>query len=87
MVTFAICELRSEPLRGIELLATYVQASLLVRETTGNINQRDRAARLQASLPVRLRLTPSSRLAPATIPAVCPNRAANLSPGRGRRTE
>ena len=51
----------------IELLATYVKASLLVRETTGNINQWDRAARLQASLAVRLRLTPSSRLAPATI--------------------
>jgi len=47
-----------------ELLATFAAVTLIVRETAGDpeaFNKWEKAARLQASLAVRLKLTPSSR--------------------------
>lgn len=51
----------------VPLLATFVQTTLVARQGTDNFAQFERAARLQASLAVRLRLTPSARISPKTV--------------------
>ncbi len=66
----ASCEARHFVRSDVELLATFVACTLVVRQTAGNLetfNQWEKAARLQASLATRLRLTPSSRLDPKTV--------------------
>ncbi len=51
------------------MLVSYVQATLMARRLAhaGDIKEFDRAARLQATLATKLRLTPHSRFDPITI--------------------
>jgi hypothetical protein len=52
-----------------ELLVSYVQAVLMVREAVRKheMNDWEKASRIQLSLAMRLRLAPSSRLDPRTV--------------------
>jgi hypothetical protein len=52
-----------------ELLVSYVQATLLVREAVRKhkINEWEKAVRVQLSMAMRLRLAPSTRVDPKTL--------------------
>jgi hypothetical protein len=66
----ASCDHRHFTKSDLPLLASLVEATLMARASAGDLDrfsQFERAARLQASLATRLRLTPQSRHDPKTV--------------------